>query len=147
MTNIAIFLLVLVLAVLAFTLYRERLEAPSGDAPATTTAAYTRGDVSWDFRDEGEDPVALAPRTRVVLEVSGEEHDLGVRQGSCAAAQASALAANELAAATCWFAGAGDEFRVTQPSAGRIVVLHREIEEGTAEGPAVETQFRALLTI
>ena len=147
MKNFLIVCLAVALAAVGvYAFYGDRLEAPAdGEAPAADS--YSRADLSWTFRDEGEDLVALSPRTRVILSVRGEAYDLGVRQGSCAEANASALQPGDLAAATCWWAGAGDEFRVAQPTPGKLVVFHREVEEGTAEGPGVATEFRALLSI
>lgn len=92
--------------------------------------------------DEVTGGVSNNPRTKVQIQYESQVYDVGTYLGSCTTEQSEELSnlKNEIAGLSCWWAGAGDELRIVDKG-NRYIILHKEIEEGTAEGNGYETEY------
>jgi hypothetical protein len=117
-------------------------------AVSANTGASSQGKVvfAWTFESQGEDPDTHAEMTKVTLTQGDKTYDAGTYQGTCAevgegASASLPLQENEVSAAFCYFAGAGDEIGVFREGNG-YVLKHGEYQEPSGEGG----EFRGNLT-
>lgn len=100
-------------------------------------------DVTWKFENAPEDDSGI-PSTKVSVQIQQNIYTLGTYQGTCSVR--SNLDVFELSGALCWYAGFGDEFGVYKEN-NRIIIKHRQVDEGTAETGVQKGNFEALLTL
>lgn len=111
--------------------------------PATGTVA-----VAWKFEQTREGEYG-EPYSNVAVRLSGDLNQViivGEFSGSCAEQRPEdigAAAEGVVAAARCWWAGAGEDFRVRR-TAEALRVEHRSVDEGTAEEPAPVFPFKLI---
>lgn len=103
-----------------------------------------RPSVAWAFTSDGE--YSSIPYTRVHIHAAGDVYDAGSYAGSCNELDHVGLATGELSGALCWYAGGGVELGVFT---GRVhpILRAREVEEGTAETPAIPGVWHDLLEL
>lgn len=109
------------------------------------TATVTSNDIVWNFENMGEDTTGM-PSTKVSVTIQQNTYPVGTYQGSCSIKDSSNLATDELSGVLCWYAGAGDEVGVYREG-DRLLIKHRQVDEGTAEADAVETSFETVLML
>ncbi len=113
---------------------------PAAMAPSGEQATY-----SWKFTAAPEK--GGNPQTKVTLTTGGKTYDAGTYEGSCQVnTMGGGLMPGEKAAATCWFAGAGDELGVFEEG-GKIVLKHGELQEASGEGDAFRGNFKVLTSL
>lgn len=122
------------------------------NAAAPTSEETASGDErmmapTWHLEEEGEDETG-APLTHVAVTYAGEEHDLGIQQGSCTEIAGSSwvLLPGEVSGVICWWAGGGVEFGVFEEGDG-LVVKKGMLDEGNAEEAGVRGSFISLLSL
>lgn len=135
--------IVLVVVVVAIG-YGLQTYSPQEEENGTITkAAYF-----WEFRGAGEVASLSAPLTEVILNAGGERYSAGTYLGSCAdmAGTADYFLPGEVAAALCWFAGAGHEVGVFEGE-GAPRVMVGDVDEGSAEAERFRGNFRTLFEL
>jgi hypothetical protein len=100
----------------------------------------------WSFESQPQQNEADAPRTKVTLTLGDKTYDAGTYEGTCSevgegASASLPLQENEVAAAFCYYAGAGDEIGIFSEGNG-YVLKHGEYQEPSGEG----AEFRGNLT-
>lgn len=86
------------------------------------------------------------PHTKVELVYGSKKYDVGTYVGSCSSVQKKELLPGEISGVFCWYAGSGDELRLISTD-GVYRVLHRELEEGSAEYDGYRTEYEKVLEI
>ncbi|KND47539.1 MAG: hypothetical protein AB199_03855 [Parcubacteria bacterium C7867-004] len=130
-------------------------QAERKDAVAAPSqpSSITRDNVNFVFTSAPERDGN--PYTNVHVLISGKnakEYDAGTFEGSCWEMDArggidgSGLLPGEVAAAQCWFGGAGDEVGVFSTSAGAAIRLG-ELGEGDPTHPFFRGNFKVLYTL
>ena len=100
----------------------------------------------WSFESVQSSNEADIPTTKVTLAIGDKMYDAGTYQGTCAevgegASASLPLQENEVSAAFCYYAGAGDEIGIFSEG-NRYVLKHGEYQEPSGEGG----EFRGNLT-
>lgn len=96
-------------------------------------------DISWIFEYQESDA-----STKVSVKIQENIYTAGTYQGSCSVR--TDLNANELGGSLCWYAGFGDELGIYKEN-DRLIIKHREIEEGSDEIDGFKGEFESLLTL
>ncbi len=122
---------------------REVDKNPQGIVKNKNTEALPVFKLTYiEASDEVTGGVLDNPRTKVQIQYESHVYDIGTYLGSCTTVQGEELSnlKNEIAGLSCWWAGAGDELRIVDKG-DRYIILHKEMEEGTAEGNGYESEY------
>ncbi|HVU75324.1 MAG TPA: hypothetical protein VHD38_00590 [Candidatus Paceibacterota bacterium] len=105
----------------------------------------------WGFESQPQTDESMPPQTKVTLTVGDKTYDAGTYAGTCAevgegASASLPLQENEVAAAFCYYAGAGDEIGIFREG-NSLVLKHGEYQEPSGEGGEFRGNLTTLLTL
>jgi hypothetical protein len=128
--------------------YYTAHQAPAADAQSQQSGKIVP---RWSFEQQAQQNEADAPRTKVTLTLGDKTYDAGTYEGTCAevgegASASLPLQENEVAAAFCYYAGAGDEIGIFRDG-DTLVLKHGEYQEPSGEGVEFRGNLRTLVTL
>lgn len=149
MKTTIIVIIIIILAAVGVYAYNKSQNERIGDASkfASINAENIKAsDIKWTFEDKGTNAATGIPSTGVSVNILQNTFAVGTYDGTCVVREDSSLETNELTGVLCWYAGVGDEIGVYKAE-GKLIIKHREVQEGTAEAPGFKGAFKSLLSI